>query len=247
MDKNFGFRKVNAQQKESLVKEVFSDVAENYDIMNDLMSLGIHRLWKDEFCSMIPNLNSKILDVAGGTGDIAFRLHKKAKKLNANSEITICDINPEMLQEAKKKAVDKNILSGIEFTVGDAMNLPFTDNSFDYYTIAFGIRNVVTIETALKEANRVLKPGGKFLCLEFSKLEHNFMQKAYDLYSFNILPFIGKHVARNQDAYKYLAESISLFPDQETFKKMIYDAGFIKADYKNLSCGIASIHYGYKV
>ena len=240
-DKNFGFEKVTSNQKRFLVDEVFSDIANKYDLMNDLMSFGVHRLWKDEFCSLIPNLAGTILDVAGGTGDIAFRI-----KQNKDPHIIVCDINQEMLKVCRDKAIDKNILKKLDIIVGDAEKLPFQDNSFDYYTVAFGIRNMLSIEKTLKEAYRVLKPTGKFLCLEFSKVQHDIMRPLYDLYSFNLIPTIGNFVAKNQGAYKYLAESISLFPDQEDFKTMIQTAGFSDVSYKNLTFGVAAIHHGFK-
>lgn len=245
-DKNFGLEKVTSSQKRLLVNEVFSDIANKYDLMNDLMSFGVHRLWKDEFCSLISNLAGTILDVAGGTGDIAFRIKSNAKKQNKDPHIIVCDINQEMLKVCRDKAIDKNILKKLDIIVGDAEKLPFQDNSFDYYTVAFGIRNMLSIEKTLKEAYRVLKPTGKFLCLEFSKVQHDIMRPLYDLYSFNLIPAIGNFVAKNQGAYKYLAESISLFPDQEDFKTMIQTAGFSDVSYKNLTFGVAAIHHGFK-
>lgn len=245
-EKNFGFEKVSSQEKRTLVDGVFSDVAGKYDLMNDFMSFGIHRLWKDEFCNMIPNMDSKILDVAGGTGDISFRLKEKGKKQNKDTHIVVCDINKEMLQICQSRAIDRNILSNFDLVVADAERLPFPDNSFDYYTIAFGVRNMVSIENALKEALRVLKPTGKFLCLEFSKVKSDLIKPLYDFYTFNVIPKIGNCVAGNEDAYRYLAESIKLFPDQEDFKTMIQNAGFKDVSYKNLTFGTAAIHYGFK-
>jgi len=244
--KDFGFKKVSSAEKRTLVDGVFSDVAGKYDLMNDLMSFGVHRLWKDEFCRMVPNLNSRILDVAGGTGDISFRLKDNAKKQNKDPEIVICDINHDMLKICKDRAVDRNILNNLGIITGDAEKLPFPDNSFDYYVISFGIRNMLSLEKTLSEAYRVLKPTGKFLCLEFSKVQNDFIKPLYNFYSFNLIPSIGGCVANNQDAYKYLAESISLFPDQEEFKTKIEKAGFSDASYKNLTFGVAAIHYGFK-
>lgn len=244
--KNFGFKKVSSAEKRTLVDGIFSDVASKYDLMNDLMSLGIHRLWKDEFCRMVPNLNSTILDVAGGTGDISLRLKEKAKKQNKDPHIVVCDINHDMLKVCKNRAVDKNILNNLDIVVSDAEKLPFPDNSFDYYVIAFGIRNMLSLENTLAEAHRVLKPTGKFLCLEFSKVQNDLIRPLYNFYSFNLIPSIGGYVANNHDAYKYLAESISLFPDQEDFKTMIQKAGFSDVTYKSLSGGIAAIHSGFK-
>ena len=244
---NFGFKKVTSEEKRILVDGVFSDVAGKYDLMNDVMSLGVHRLWKDEFCRMIPNLNSTILDVAGGTGDIAFRLKDNAKKQNRDPRIVVCDINYDMLTVCKNRAINRNILHKLDLVVGDAEKLPFPDNSFDYYTIAFGIRNMLSLEKTLAEAYRVLKPTGKFLCLEFSKIQNDFIRPLYDFYSFKLIPSIGGYVANNRDAYKYLAESIKLFPDQETFKTIVQDAGFSDVRYKNLTFGVAAIHYGFKI
>ncbi len=245
-DYTFGHQKVSSNQKRSLIDEVFSDVASKYDIMNDLMSFGVHRMWKDEFCNMIPNLNSKIIDVAGGTGDISFRLVERAKKTDKKPQIIVSDINRSMLEVCKNKALDNNIISYLDLVVADAENLPFPDDSFDYYTIAFGIRNMLSIEKTLKEAHRVLKPTGKFLCLEFSRVQNDLMRPLYDLYSFSLIPTIGKVVARNRGAYQYLAESISVFPDQESFKEMIQDNGFKDVKYTNLTFGVAAIHYGFK-
>ncbi len=244
---NFGFKKVTAEQKRSLVNNVFSDVSGKYDLMNDLMSFGVHRIWKDNFCKMIPNLDSNIIDVAGGTGDIAFRIKSRGKKLNKNPHIVVCDINGEMLKICQNKAIDQNILNNLDLVIADAENLPFADNSFDYYTIAFGIRNVLSIENSLKEAYRVLKPTGKFLCLEFSRVQNELIKQLYDFYSFNIIPNIGKCVTNNEGAYRYLSESISLFPDQEDFKTKIQNAGFSNVRYENLTFGVAAIHYGYKI
>lgn len=245
--KDFGFEKVSTKKKRTLVDNVFSDVADKYDIMNDLMSFGIHRMWKNRFCSMIPNLNSTIIDVAGGTGDIAFRIKKQGKEQNLDPQIIICDINKEMLKVCQDRAIDNNILTNFHLVVADAEKLPFADNSFDYYTIAFGIRNMVCIQKTLEEAYRVLKPTGKFLCLEFSKVQNNFIKSFYDFYSFNMIPAIGQFITNNKSAYKYLTESINLFPDQEDFKTMIQNAGFLDVNYINLTFGVAAIHYGYKI
>ena len=184
---NFGFSKVPFEQKRDMVRDIFSSVANEYDVMNDLMSLGIHRLWKDQFVRQIPNLTSNILDAASGTGDIAFRIIKRAKEQNILPQVTLCDINLDMLTIARNKAVDSNILHGLEYVLADAEKLPFPDNSFDCYTIAFGIRNVSKIDNALKEAYRVLKPKGKFLCLEFSKMQYEGLKQLYQFYSFNII------------------------------------------------------------
>ncbi|AFB21388.1 bifunctional demethylmenaquinone methyltransferase/2-methoxy-6-polyprenyl-1,4-benzoquinol methylase UbiE [Rickettsia canadensis] len=244
---NFGFKKVDYTEKQRLVNNVFSNVADKYDLMNDLMSFGLHRLWKDEFIRYIPNLNSHILDVASGSGDIALKLAKKARDRGNNVSLTLSDINEEMLRHAKKKAIDLNLFQNLKFTLASAAALPFSDNSFDYYTIAFGIRNVPDINKALKEAYRVLKPMGKFICLEFSKVKEGILKDFYKFYSFNIIPQIGQMIAGNKEAYEYLIESIDLFPSQDKFRIMIKEAGFEEVNYKNLSNGIVAVHSAYKI
>lgn len=244
---NFGFKKIKANEKQSLVNSVFSNVADKYDLMNDLMSFGMHRLWKDEFIRQVPNLNSNILDVASGSGDIALKLAKKAKDRGSNISLTLSDINEEMLRQAKKKSIDLNLFQNLKFTVATAEELPFPDNSFDYYTIAFGIRNVPDINKALKEAYRVLKPMGKFVCLEFSKVKESLLQDFYKFYSFNVIPKIGQIITGNKEAYDYLVESIDLFPSQDEFRIMIKEAGFEEINYKNLSGSIVAIHSAYKL
>lgn len=244
---NFGFKKVSFSDKKKLVDDVFSSVAMKYDLMNDLMSVGIHRLWKKKLCEKITNLNSNILDVACGTGDISFRIKEAASKHNKTCNIVACDINEQMLKIAQDRAIDKNILQNIDFVCADAEKLPFESESFDYYIIAFGIRNVPHIEEALKEAYRVLKTGGQFLCLEFSKIENSYIEKLYNFYSFNIIPKIGQFIAKNHNAYQYLVESIDLFPDQNQFCDMIRSVGLRRVNYNNLSSGIAAIHSAYKL
>ncbi|XVN41496.1 MAG: bifunctional demethylmenaquinone methyltransferase/2-methoxy-6-polyprenyl-1,4-benzoquinol methylase UbiE [Rickettsia endosymbiont of Argas persicus] len=244
---NFGFKKIDIADKQPLVNNVFSNVAGKYDLMNDLMSFGMHRLWKDEFIRQIPNLNSNILDVASGSGDIAVKLAKKARDRGSNISLTLSDINEEMLKQAKKKSIDLNLLKGLKFKVANAEDLPFADNSFDYYTIAFGIRNVPDINKALREAYRVLKPMGKFVCLEFSKVKESLLQDFYRFYSFNVIPKIGQMITGNKEAYEYLVESIELFPSQDEFRIMIKEANFEEGNYKNLSNGIVAIHSAYKL
>lgn len=235
---HFGFKTVPEGEKESLVRGVFDSVASRYDIMNDLMSGGLHRLWKNDMISWLaPRDGMRILDVAGGTGDIAFRMMKRAK-----CDVTVCDINAQMLEEGRNRATNKNLLSGIEWTCGNAEALPLPDATFDAYTIAFGIRNVTHIDNALKEAYRVLKPGGRFLCLEFSKVESDMLRKMYDVYSFNIIPRIGQAVTGSADPYQYLVESIRNFPDQEAFAQMVKDAGFGNVQYRSLTQGVVAIH-----
>lgn len=214
------------------------------------MSGGIHRLWKKK---MVEEINFpkkdheyKIIDLAGGTGDIAFRITKKANECQAKANIEVVDINQEMLDVGKSRAVDKNLYQNLNFVCCDGEDLTFDDNYFDYFTIAFGIRNFTNIDKALKEAYRVLKPGGKFICLEFSKVNDYFLQRIYDKYSFNVIPKIGQIVLNDKESYQYLVESIRKFPSQDQFKKMIEEAGFKNANYQNLTAGVAAIHSGVK-
>lgn len=240
----FGTRDVTPDEKTGLVRGVFDSVADNYDIMNDLMSGGIHRIWKDRFVRMIrPRSTYKYLDVAGGTGDIAFRLYKKTQ---GNAPITVFDLNRNMLEVGRDRGLNKGYVDNLEWVTGNAEALPFEDESFDVYTIAFGLRNVTHIDTALKEAHRVLKPGGRFFCLEFSQVKNPALSKAYDLFSYNIIPRIGKVVANDEDSYQYLVESIRKFPPQQELTDRIIESGFKSADYTNLSAGIAAIHIGHK-
>lgn len=240
---SFGYSEVDVQEKAGLVQGVFESVASSYDLMNDLMSVGVHRLWKDTLMDMIhPRTDQHLLDVAGGTGDIAFRF------LNAGgAKVTVCDLTEGMVRVGRDRALDQAILSGIDWTVGNAECLPLPDHSVDVYTIAFGLRNVTKPELALSEAMRVLKPGGRFFCLEFSKVVLPVLDKIYDTYSFSILPKIGEIVAKDRDSYVYLAESIRRFPDQKTLIKMMGDAGFEQTSYHNLSGGIAAIHSGWRL
>lgn len=243
---DFGFKTVEEAKKKHLVEDVFNSVASKYDIMNDLMSAGIHHIWKDRLVDHITNLDGRVLDVAGGTGDIGLRIIKKGLKHGKSPHVIITDINHAMLREGKNKAIDKNLFKDVEFINSDAEQLPFADNSFDYYTISFGIRNVTDRAKALKEAYRVLKPGGQFFCLEFSKIDKKFAS-LYDLFSFNVIPKIGGLIAGDEASYQYLVESIRKFPDQESWKEMIQDAGFNNVSYDNYSAGIAALHYGYKL
>ena len=244
---HFGFKEVDRDKKSNLVKNIFSNVAKKYDLMNDLMSAGTHRLWKNNMIKHIDFFdNIKIIDVAGGTGDIAFRIAKTAQEKNLNYQIEVVDINPQMLEVGRSRAVDSNLFSHLNFIEGDGEKLNFADESFDVLTIAFGIRNFTNIEKGLQEAHRVLKKGGKFICLEFSKVEDIFLQKIYDTYSFKIIPKIGEIVLKDQNSYQYLVESIRKFPDQESFKKLIENAGFSRVSYQNLTFGACAIHYGFK-
>lgn len=239
---SFGFKDVHASEKPNLVQNIFESVAGNYDLMNDFMSAGIHRLWKDTLINTLkPQPNMTLLDVAGGTGDVAFRFIE-----SGGGHVTVCDLTEGMVRVGRDRAVDKGILNGVSWTVGDALTLPLPDNSVDAYTIAFGLRNVTYIDQALAEAHRVLKPGGRFLCLEFSHVVLPVLDKVYDVYSFNILPKLGAWIAKDEDSYVYLVESIRRFPKQDDLMGMMANAGFVHNDYTNLTGGIACIHSGWK-
>ncbi|XVF47309.1 hypothetical protein PTKIN_Ptkin03bG0099400 [Pterospermum kingtungense] len=258
---SFGFKEVREEQKSEMVAYVFDSVALKYDLMNDIMSAGLHRLWKDRFVSKLnvfPGM--KHIDMAGGTGDVAFRVFDKIKRnktpmhhhhddLQEQTQIYICDINPNMLNVGKKRAMERGIgedesLSWLE---EDAEALRFGDNSIDSYTIAFGIRNVTHMDKALAEAYRVLKPGGRFLCLELTRVKIPVFKELYDLFSFTVIPAVGKLVTGDQDSYQYLIESIRRFPPQETFASMIAEAGFKKVEYENILGGVVAIHSGLKL
>ncbi|WP_444667651.1 bifunctional demethylmenaquinone methyltransferase/2-methoxy-6-polyprenyl-1,4-benzoquinol methylase UbiE [Cereibacter changlensis] len=241
---HFGFQTVPEGDKAGMVHGVFTRVASKYDIMNDLMSMGIHRLWKDAMMDWLaPRAGQRLLDVAGGTGDIAFRFLGRAPGTTA----VVCDMTESMLVAGRQRAEADRMSERLDWVTGDAMALPFKDNSFDVYTISFGIRNVTRVQDALNEAFRVLRPGGRLMVLEFSQLPNAAMQWAYDRYSFNVIPVMGQIVASDRDSYQYLVESIRKFPDQETFLKMIQKAGFGQAKYRNLSMGIAALHSGWKL
>jgi len=241
---HFGFQTVPEDDKARLVHDVFSNVARKYDVMNDAMSLGIHRLWKDAMMDWLaPRAGQRLLDVAGGTGDISFRFIKRAGR----AEAVVLDITEAMLVEGRKRAEAARLAESLDWVVGDAMALPFEDATFDTYTISFGIRNVTRIADALSEAYRVLKPGGRLMVLEFSQVPVPGMQKLYDLYSFNVIPQLGKMIVNDRDSYQYLVESIRKFPDQETFATMIHQAGFGQVAYRNLTMGVAALHSGWKI
>lgn len=241
---HFGFQTVDEDQKAGMVHGVFTNVASKYDVMNDVMSVGIHRVWKDAMMDWLaPRDGQRLLDVAGGTGDIAFRFLNRAPGAHA----TVLDMTEPMLVEGQKRAEAAQMTDKLDWVVGDAMALPFEPASFDVYTISFGIRNVTRIEAALSEAFRVLKPGGRLMVLEFSQLPNAGLQKLYDLYSFNVIPRMGQVIARDRDSYQYLVESIRNFPDQESFAAMIRAAGFENVAYRNLSFGIAALHSGWKI
>jgi demethylmenaquinone methyltransferase/2-methoxy-6-polyprenyl-1,4-benzoquinol methylase len=241
---HFGFKDIPEAEKASRVQGVFGSVASKYDIMNDVMSMGIHRIWKDAMMDWLaPRPDTRLLDVAGGTGDVSFRYLARAGRAHA----TVLDLTEPMLVEGRKRAEADQMASSLDWVVGDAMALPFAANTFDVYTISFGIRNVTRPQDALNEAYRVLKPGGRLMVLEFSQIPNEMMQKAYDLYSFNVIPRMGQAIAGDRDSYQYLVESIRKFPDQETFLGMVKAAGFSQASYRNLSMGIACLHSGWKI
>lgn len=244
----FGFTTVAEEEKQGLVNEVFSKVASRYDQMNDLMSAGLHRLWKDDFIAMLnPPKTARAfaaLDVAGGTGDIAFRI---ARAGGPGTHVTVADISPEMVGEGRIRAEKEGLDARITFTVGNAEKLAFPDSSFDSYTIAFGIRNVTHIDKALAEARRVLKPGGRFLCLEFSSVDVPGLKQIYDAYSFTVIPAMGKAVTGDGQPYRYLVESIRTFPDAPRFEVMLREAGFARASHRMLTGGIVAIHSGWRI
>ncbi len=239
---HFGFRSVPAAEKASLVRGVFDSVAPRYDLMNDLMSLRVHRLWKAAMIDWLaPRPGMRLLDVGGGTGDIARRVLARG-----GGPVTVVDINQEMLTVGRDASIDVGVVEGIDWVCGDAESLPIADASIDAYTIAFAIRNVTRIPAVLGEARRVLRPGGRFLCLEFSQVTAPVLDRLYDVYSFAVLPALGSVIAGDADAYRYLAESIRRFPPQDTFARLIGEAGFDLVKYRNLSGGIAALHSAWR-
>ncbi|MFT6209100.1 MAG: demethylmenaquinone methyltransferase/2-methoxy-6-polyprenyl-1,4-benzoquinol methylase [Colwellia sp.] len=241
---HFGFQTVDKNEKESRVASVFHSVAAQYDVMNDLMSFGIHRLWKRftiDASGVRPG--NKVLDLAGGTGDLTAKF---SQLVGREGKVILADINSSMLNVGRDKLRDKGLVQNIEYVQANAQYLPFEDNTFDIVTIAFGLRNVTDKDMALRSIYRVLKPGGRLLVLEFSKPEHELISKAYDFYSFNILPKMGELVAKDGDSYQYLAESIRMHPDQDTLKNMMDSAGFEQTSFKNLTGGVVALHKGYK-
>ena len=247
MSTAYGFEHVGEGEKQHKVNDVFHSVARRYDLMNDLMSMGVHRLWKD---AMVAKANPskrpgwRSLDMAGGTGDIAFRLVEAS---NRNAHVTVSDINSSMLAEGAARAQKNGLIDNVDFVEANAEELPFDDNSFDAYTIAFGIRNVPRMDFALSEAYRVLKPGGQFLCLEFSEVDIPMLDKLYDEWSFKAIPPIGKMVTGDAESYQYLVESIRKFPNQKRFADFIRAAGFERVDFRNMSGGVAALHTGWKI
>jgi len=247
----FGFTKIKSEEKAAMVGRVFTSVAVNYDLMNDLMSCGLHRLWKNAFVArMRIRSGMDILDIAGGTGDIALRMHKTASKGKRpikgkdKTRITVCDINPEMMKYGRAKALNKGIVDGIDWIAGDAEKLPFPSRRFDLCSIAFGLRNVTRIDDALKEAARILRPGGKFFCLEFSSGVTPILKPVYETYCKSAMPLLGEFIADDKDAYQYLAESIIRFPPQKELAERMKTAGFDRVKWTNLAGGIAVIHEG---
>ncbi len=245
---HFGFRDVALDEKQTLVNDVFRSVASRYDLMNDLMSAGLHRVWKD---IMINALNPPrgdapfaLLDVAGGTGDIAFRA---AKAAGPGFRATVCDINSDMLNVGRERAAARHLDDRVSFVEGNAEALAFPDRHFDGYTIAFGIRNVPRIDLALREAYRVLKPGGRFLCLEFSTVDVPGLDRLYDLFSFKVIPPLGRAVTGDAESYQYLVESIRKFPKPAAFAEMIRTAGFSRVTWQSLSGGIVALHSGWRL
>lgn len=245
---SFGYRDVPEGERQGLVNDVFRSVAERYDLMNDLMSGGLHRLWKNDFVTALDPPRSDrpfhVLDMAGGTGDIALRIVRAG---GLGTRVTLSDISPEMLAVGKRRVAEAHLDDRIVAVEANAEQLPFEDATFDAYTIAFGIRNVTHIDRALAEAFRVLRRGGKFMCLEFSEVQVPILDKLYAFHSFEVIPRLGRLVAGDADSYKYLVESIRKFPGQEQFAAMIRDAGFERAGYRNLTGGVAAIHWGWKI
>ena len=241
----FGYTKVAPEEKTRRVVDVFDSVASNYDIMNDIMSGGVHRIWKNRFVQLMqPRASKKLLDVAGGTGDIAVRYRAKA---GPEADITVFDLNREMLRVGRSRALDRGYLNGFRWIDGNAEELPFKDNSYNFYSIAFGLRNVTRIDNALAESFRVLKPGGRFFCLEFSHVKNDAFRKIYDAYSFSVIPKMGELVAKDRDSYQYLVESIRQFPKQAELASRMEDAGFEQVKVIDLLGGIAAIHIGTKL
>jgi len=241
---HFGFQEIPEEEKASRVRGVFGSVASRYDVMNDAMSLGIHRIWKDAMMDWLaPRPGQHLLDVAGGTGDISFRFLRRAGMAHA----TVLDLTEEMLIEGRKRAEAASMAERLDWVAGDAMALPFAEASFDVYTVSFGIRNMTDPQQVLDEAFRVLRPGGRLMVLEFSQVPNEMLRKVYDLYSFHIIPRLGQAIARDRDSYQYLVESIRRFPDQETFLGMVRKAGFENAAWRNLTFGVACLHSGWKL
>lgn len=244
---HFGFKTIPLFEKAGQVERLFTDVSPHYDRMNDVMSFGLHRVWKDCFVSRIKLApEAKILDLASGTGDIVLRLLKKAKREHLPVNISALDLTADMMKPARARLIDEGITTPVTYIQGNAEELPFDDNSQDVITISFGLRNVPQIDKALAEAHRVLKPNGVFYCLEFSKIFVRPLRDIYKAYAFSIIPKMGKRIAKNEDAYQYLVESIEQFPDQETLAAMMREAGFASVNFRNMTAGVVAIHHGKK-
>ena len=242
---HFGFQQVPVGEKAKRVADVFHSVADNYDIMNDVMSLGVHRIWKRFTLSQTGlKAGQKVLDLAGGTGDLAMKM---AGMVGSSGQVVLSDINGSMLRRGRERLTDNGIAGNIEYVQANAECLPFPDDTFDCITIAFGLRNVTDKDKALRSMNRILKPGGRLLVLEFSKPVTPGLAPVYDIYSFKLLPLMGKLIAKDAESYQYLAESIRMHPDQETLKGMMDEAGFSKTKYHNLTGGIVALHKGFKI
>ncbi|MFN3920583.1 MAG: bifunctional demethylmenaquinone methyltransferase/2-methoxy-6-polyprenyl-1,4-benzoquinol methylase UbiE [Methylohalobius sp.] len=242
---HFGFRQVPIREKARLVQGVFNSVADRYDLMNDLMSFGIHRLWKHLTVHLShARYGERILDLAGGTGDLSYLFHSR---VGDKGEVILADINASMLRRGRDRLIDDGVISGVGYVQADAQSLPFADDTFDCIAIGFGLRNVTDKNEALKSMYRVLKPGGRLLILEFSKPRGEWFSKLYDFYSFKILPLMGKLVTGDADSYRYLAESIRVHPDQDALMGMMARAGFERIEYFNLTSGVVAIHRGYKL
>jgi len=242
---HFGFQQVPVGEKAKRVADVFHSVADNYDIMNDVMSLGVHRIWKRFTLSQTGlKAGQKVLDLAGGTGDLAMKM---AGMVGSSGQVVLSDINGSMLRRGRERLTDNGIAGNIEYVQANAECLPFPDNTFDCITIAFGLRNVTDKDKALRSMNRILKPGGRLLVLEFSKPVTPGLAPVYDIYSFKLLPLMGKLIAKDAESYQYLAESIRMHPDQQTLKGMMDEAGFSKTKYHNLTGGIVALHKGFKI
>jgi demethylmenaquinone methyltransferase/2-methoxy-6-polyprenyl-1,4-benzoquinol methylase len=241
---HFGYRDVKTAEKAGMVRGVFDSVASNYDIMNDLMSAGVHRIWK-RFTIELSGVRrgNRVLDIAGGTGDLAAKF---APMVGDEGEVVLADINASMLRVGRDRLLDKGVRGNLHYVQADAQYLPFPDDHFDCITIAFGLRNVTDKDLALRSMLRILKPGGRLLVLEFSKPRNPLLSKAYDAYSFGVLPFMGKLVAGDAESYQYLAESIRMHPDQETLKQMMEDAGFARCDFHDMTGGVVAVHRGFK-
>lgn len=241
---HFGYREVDREEKAGMVAEVFDSVASRYDVMNDLMSAGVHRLWK-RFTLELSGVRrgNRVLDIAGGTGDLAAKF---APMVGADGEVVLADINASMLSVGRDRLIDRGTPGNLYFVQADAQYLPFPDDYFDCITIAFGLRNVTDKDLALRSMLRILKPGGRLLVLEFSKPQNPLLSRAYDAYSFGLIPFMGRLVTGDSESYQYLAESIRMHPDQETLRQMMEDAGFTRCDFNNMTGGVVAVHRGVK-